>query len=352
MPKKMVWVSFGPPVLASLLALGACDDIADEGVLGPEEITRPAMSVTEAKSIRHEEAEFFALAEEIPGFGGYTFDEEGNLIAHIKDKTKDKEDKAKKLLDSALKKHSHALKQKHGKVKIKTGEYAFPELAAWRDQLSEQLLGAGLGAHSTDADEGLNRVVVEVVSSGVRETVRRKIAELGIPEGAVLVVEVDATGVEEPWVASRDSRPGYSHSDNTYAALRGGLPLYFTRDARLSYCTLGFFAKRSDGTLVSVTNSHCSRDQWDGPGDGTGYYADLDSNSSTGVTTLSSLVAWEIHDRGFHDYCPKLYNAIRWCRNADANLSEVYSEAPATAFGYIVRYARINPGSSDNSYYL
>jgi hypothetical protein len=68
------------------------------------------------------------------------------------------------------------------------------------------------------------------------------------------------------------------------------------------------------------------------------------------VNSLINAFGREIYDRGFHDYCGKWYNPLRWCRHADAMLFSVEGSMP-TAPGFIARPLRINPGSSNSDIY-
>lgn len=176
-------------VLGTALLAAACTDAEQQaGPTAPESSRSVALGAEpnslKANTVRPEEAEFFELVTEISGFGGYVFDGRGNLVAHVKE-PKDN-DKAKARLEPKLKEYkakAKALKNANGKVVILEGRYSFPELAAWRDLLTDSLLDVP-GVIFTDADEAQNRVVVGV-KGDVRTEVEHKIRTLGIPSEAV-----------------------------------------------------------------------------------------------------------------------------------------------------------------------
>jgi len=315
----------------------------------PSEPVAPAIRASAASAgmsaahVRPEEAEFFDLEREIPGFGGYSFDAQGNLVAYAKDLGPGARGAAMQRLGQVLNGRRGGLRGHHGTVLLKPGRFAFSELADWRDQLTDELLGKGLGVQSTDADEAQNRVVVEVRTPGGRAAVMRALAALHVPHDAVLVQDADS-------IAYEGSQPGgYLNGNLSSAPARGGLPVYWPHNGTYFLCTVGFYAMKGS-VEVGVTNSHCSNDEYDGPGDNTAYFFSASGDANN--FTLTNPLGHETDDRGFYDYCGKWYNPIRFCRRADANLFTVDATAPATAVGYIVRYTQVNPGSGSSGTYF
>jgi hypothetical protein len=137
--------------------------------------------------VRPGEAGFLALAERIPGFGGYAFDADGNLVAFIKGRTPGGDAGARVLLTRLLDRRRPGLGRQGGAVILRTAEFTFEELAAWRDQLTDSLLGRGLGVHSTDVDEASNRIRIGVAGTPGRSAVMQAAVQVGIPMTALMM---------------------------------------------------------------------------------------------------------------------------------------------------------------------
>lgn len=338
------------------MLVSGCDDLPSQPGLAPGTPSLLAATADQSE-VRLEEAEFFEIEREIPGFGGYAFDDNGDMLVHVKGVTKEKEGRVRQKLGAVLNQRRRGLKPGGGRIMVREGRFSFPELAEWRNQLTDALLGKGLGVRSTDADEFANQVVVAVAGDEARHTVRRKLLELDIPQSAVHIVEQDNMSNEGTAGAQAESRPGYVDSDDTYSASRGGLIIRYMDDGVTPFsghsyyrCTIGFFAYKN-GQQVGVSNSHCSEDMYSGGGDGTFYFRNIAYDYPfAGANSLINPFGREIHDRGFHDYCGKWYNPLRWCRHADAMLFSLEGSVQ-TAPGFIARPARINPGSSDSDVY-
>lgn len=346
--------------LIGLIWLAGCD-LPDAMPLNPHESSAKFAAATASKGhkIRGEEAGFFRVDKEVPGFGGYYFDEDGNLVAYAKELKKEKEDKLKQMLDPVLNTNKGRLKKSTGIVKVKRGDFSFPELAHWRDQLSDALLGRGMGVRLIDASESQNRVVVEVASAAAGQYVAAQMAQLSIPDSAVIVLEGDyAVFVPES--------PGtdFQYAVQDTIGLVGGDAIWDPYGQQWdpnskgpTRCTLGFVAHQ-DGKTVLVTDSHCSKD-WNSSGaDGTPFYTYYGVGGQ-----LYGKLGVETADRSFHDYCPAfslwglLPSLARWCRNADAALITYAPDAsaPPVGYGYIRRFLRTNPDADAyrySNYYL
>ncbi|MDA8020781.1 MAG: S1 family peptidase [Thermoanaerobaculia bacterium] len=186
--------------------------------------------------------EFVALAKELPGFGGFFFDEAGRVNVVLRDPSQ------KALFEDGLVDGFDKLSAR-GAVRVVAGRYGFDELAAWRNDLFDLL------AHPSvvylDVDERRNRVVVGIDrtevgrKSATRAGLKRSIAARQVPREAVTFVETDPV---RPAATLRDSfrpLPGGVRIQSDPPGLGG------------SICTMGFNAKRS-GVQGFVINSHCT----------------------------------------------------------------------------------------------
>jgi hypothetical protein len=321
-----------------LLVSGACSH--SDVVSPPDPDLQPAFrpSREQAMRARPGEAGFLALAEHIPGFGGYAFDAEGNLVAFIKGRTPGGDAAARVLLTRLLDRRRPGLGRQGGAVVVRTADFAFEELAAWRDQLTDSLLGRGLGVRSTDVDEASNRIRIGVAGSAGRSAVMRVALQVGIPVTALAIGD-EALAELEGAAPKLSSAPPLASHPSANGQFYGGMQITRQDGTQLRACTLGFYATIA-GTPVGVSNSHCSRDRDSNGGDGTMFY-----------NSAFSYRGPETHDRNHHDWCPTLFSPFRFCRNADAMLFRAEFGFPTPAFRRIIRYNVLNPASIQSATY-
>ncbi len=292
-----------PALGAGLALLGACRD-ADEPLLSPDGGVRAAAAAGAGVGrIRSEEAEFFALNAEIPGFGGYAYDADGNLVAFVKD-LKDA-GRAEARLQGRLQEFQGRSggHRKDGRVQVRQGRFSFPELAAWRDVLSDSVLGAVPGVVSVDADEARNRVAVGVTGDGPRGEVMRRLARWRIPgDGVVVELAGEAEEIGPSTDLALDAPAGSLRSGT--GALQAGRQItwYNWREAEWKVCTMGLTTTYG-GVPSVVTNSHCSPTR--ATVEGTQYHFQRDR-----------VVGVEVKDPGFGNNCD--WMVWQKCRSADA----------------------------------
>lgn len=320
-----------------LLVSGACSH--SDVVSPPDPDLQPAFRPSggeQAMRARPGEAGFLALAERIPGFGGYAFDADGNLVAFIKGRTPDGDAAARVLLTRLLDRRRPGLGRQGGAVIVRTADFAFEELAAWREMLTDSLLGRGLGVRSTDVDEASNRIRIGVAGSTGRSAVMRVAVQAGVPVTALAIGDEGLAEFEAE--ANVGSSPPLASHPSVNGLFLGGMMILRQEGISIKACTLGFYAKYA-GVTVGVSNSHCSRERDSNGGDGTLFY-----NSQFTYRGV------ETHDRS-HYWCPSLLSPGRHCRGADAMLFRAEMSAPSPAFRRIVRYTVLNPGSTVSTAY-
>lgn len=173
--------------------------------------------------------ELAQMAEEIPGFGGLYYDEEGFPNVYVK--------------DVAGAAHLKALGPD---VRIHEGEYDFRQLRQWKDALVNVLSRPEVVM--VDADEATNRVRIGInrEAGGMQKslrTVRSLVQRTGVPARAVVIEQVD---------------PIYNLATlrDRVRPVPGGVQIAFNS----FLCTKGFGANRA-GVAGFVTNSHCSGGQ-------------------------------------------------------------------------------------------
>lgn len=202
-----------------------------------------------------------AIAQRVPGFGGFFFDEAGRPTVYLRDA---REAPAGRAAAAGLLAGRRAGRGPTARaagpddVQVRPGAYDFAQLLSWKHALRGAL---GIpGVVFLDADERQNRVHVGIERGADAAAVRKLAARLGIPEAAVTVSEVEPF---RPMATLRDYvRP-----------TAGGLQIAFSG----YLCTLGFNNYRG-GTLGFATNSHCTNVQ--GGVENTSYYQPSTSSST------------------------------------------------------------------------
>ena len=235
--------------------------------------------------------ELAQMADEIPGFGGLFYDEEG--FPHVF------------LTDVGRAPQVNALGPA---VRIHQGQFDFRQLRQWKDSLVDVL--ALPGVVLLDADESRNRVRIGLDKEAGAEknlgAVRAALAKSGVPPAAVVFEEVDPI---HNLATLRDRvRP-----------VPGGVQIAFNN----FLCTKGFGANRA-GVAGFVTNSHCSGTQ--GGVQNTVMYQNTNSSSNRiGIETVDPT-----YFTG--GSCP----VLRRCRRSDSAFAR-YDSSSLREFGRIAR---------------
>jgi hypothetical protein len=277
---------------------------------------------------RPHEDRLLGLAQQIPGFGGFSFDSLGNLHVFLTDTTK--ASGARELLTPILASRSKGRRDRlaqRPEIVVHVGQFDFPTLRSWHDSLSMRVLALD-GAVYTDISENRNRIVIGIDRQNAsvgRSNVQQALARLHVPPGMVDLVETVGfvmdtkratcnpcapgskdTGPQSSatfsgatlygFVSGEHPRgygpsmdatsniqfaPGPKHQpaapssastlSDRLRPLEGGLETDYYRQSDNSYhgCTLGFLAYRNQQRVL-ITASHCSSEF--GAPDGTGYY--------------------------------------------------------------------------------
>lgn len=217
-------------------------------------------------SVQSEEAlartldrELAYISEVVPGFGGMYLDDE-NGIMHVYVKNPGNGNGPSKGLTTAIQSASPKARfsalaklqvyTDRGRIEIHDGEYSFDRLAEWKQDAMALFEGSS-PVLSIDANEGENRVVVGVETATVPDRLRDRLAQIGVPEGAVKF-ETN----QGPVTPLKDLR-------DKFRPLRGGIQIRLG-SAFGSECTLGWDVHfQVDGQNIPgfLTNSHCTDDR-------------------------------------------------------------------------------------------
>jgi len=254
------------------------------------------------------------IAEQVPGFGGLFYDENGQLTMYVTGAEPGVQQMTEARISAVLGTDNQFAAA--GPVRVVTGQYDFLQLKGWHERMSKDVLGVA-GVVLVDVDERSNRLRVGVEKPEQQAAVKDQIAKLGIPEAAINVEVTEPISFASHTLRSR-VRP-----------LQGGLQINFGNFV----CTLGFLAVRS-GVQGMVTNSHCTNIQ--GGVENTIYH----QASASGTTNR---IALEIRDPAYFtgSGCP----AGRRCRYSDTSFARIpHPSGPSVTInqGYIARTTALN----------
>jgi hypothetical protein len=245
-----------------------------------------------------------ALTQEVPGFGGFYIDDDGNLHAYLLD------NKQRGLAQAALARvlaerqrdytETERRLRTRNDIVIHQGQFTFLQLADWRNQI-EDFTTTVKGVVWVGLDEHVNRVAIGVDRTrpaAAEALVARKLADLAIPHEVVTFELADPVSVQEeceptaldcqefctlnpddpscqpdPCTLDPDSctdpgtiypeDPTFSYAPapaktlgSAFDRMFGGIRIQNPNAGRR--CTLGF-PMYYDGRLGFVTNSHCTK---------------------------------------------------------------------------------------------
>lgn len=312
---------------AGTMLLAACKDHPTESPLTapqPEARASAASALPEQvpNHVRPAEKAFRDLARQVPAFGGFYFNESGELVAQVTDLGRGASMRA------ALVPFLQQLAAERGnpngrlpEIVLRKADYSFAQLSDWRHRIEGPVFALE-AVVLIDLDERENRLFIGLADESGRAEAEAKLREVGVP---LEVVRIAVVGEATPQAtranaAAAVTSVGCGHLQDYCRPLIGGYQIAFARDggAPNNGCTLGFTAL-SGGQPRFITNAHCSDDEWNL--ESTVYYQ---SSAYNGVGK-------EVADpRGWS--CDFLYT---WkCRYSDANLVQPSVE---TEVGYIAR---------------
>jgi hypothetical protein len=217
------------------------------------------------------DGKFVALAQALPGFGGYYYDDDGNLnvwMTYAADEI---------LLRSVLSDFVRASptdfaasdRMEYSPIIIHRGEFDFPQLDEWRTRIGAHHIA---GMLRLDTDEIKNRIVVGVADISFADTVEELLEKLAIPRQAV---EID---VVEPIELATDIRQlvrpvvGGVRIDFGTSFCSLGVNAYYSHSPQVPNLTHGFFTASHcgqrgviDGTVFYQGEQRIGAEMWEPP---------------------------------------------------------------------------------------
>lgn len=190
---------------------------------------------------------FVELARQVPTFGGFFVDSNGDLVAYLTDPAH--ENALRPLMQPVLQAAiANRATAEGARIMVRPARYAFPQLRLWRDRLTDSVLSTP-GITFLDLNERENRVVIGIHDNGARFALERVILALGVPQEAV-VLRPAGRNVQDSGETLRDLvRPVIGGLQNNFVTSSGQVPTV--------PCTISFNADWN-GHRVWLTNSHCT----------------------------------------------------------------------------------------------
>lgn len=270
--------------------------------------------------------EFAHIArEEIPGFGGYFIDSNGELNVYLKEPARSGEalDMLKRVWSARG--LGRGLHVDFARAQVRPAKYDFVQLKSWRET-ARAVLGLS-GVVTLDVDEARNKVVIGVSSARGRMDVTRAVRWLDIPADAVVVQDENPIRVFQTEIVD-DQGGGGGGSSSTlksyFRPLIGGFEITFPRNGLNFGCALGVNARDGSGRNGFLTASHCTETQ--GGLEYTSYFQGGDfigtEANDPKYTTAPSFNGHE---------CPPKFT----CRHSDAAFA--LHQTPSYSFGYIAK---------------
>ncbi len=249
-----------------------------------------------------------ALARQVPGFGGFFFDQQGQPTVYLKEE--DRRPTAERVLGPYLSLHG----LRRASLRVRRADFDWASLERWQGEASAEALSMR-GTVFVDADESRNRLTIGVERGTSAAQVRAAVARRGVPASALIVEEV------EPVTLAATLR-------NRIRPVPGGVQINFPG----FLCTLGFNATRS-GQRSFITNSHCTNVQ--GGTEATPFWQPTQAAAPAQIAT-------EAQDPGYGQIagCPMQ----RRCRRSDAARAR-YASGTGSQLGRIAR----TTGANNNS---
>lgn len=230
--------------LLLLALLPACDSA---GSGGPDDPTQKGVNIDTETSAGIND-KFAEVAQEIPDFGGFFFNSDGQPVVYLRDPAPERADEVRTALQNVFGENIFSQADNPRRtvsdpeLQLREGRYRMEELLAWYDRLPEVLDVEG--TVFIDLHEQANSLTVGVQSleqSGPQ--VEETLQQIDVPREAVEIVQADLPSPENHGLRS-DLRP-----------TRGGVEI--GQAGSNTVCTMGFNASYQ-GDFGFFTNSHCT----------------------------------------------------------------------------------------------
>ncbi|MGQ0703203.1 MAG: hypothetical protein ACT4PM_08745 [Gemmatimonadales bacterium] len=307
--------------LAAPLAMALGLVLACQDAPTPPHTTIPISASLQATAA-DEVPDQLAVAQAVPGFGGYYINENGAPTVWLTDPSRRAQAAA------ALAGFLESFGWTEADLVVRQAQYDWIQLDAWYREAWPRVLTLQ-GAVSTDMDEGKNRLRFTGLDASVLTNITSTLTSLGIPREAA-VIELRGP-VQQLLALTSKVRPPYGGYQIQFFATPAS-PLVFV-------CTLGFNVVWS-GINSFITNSHCSNVQG-GITVRTDYYQ---ATRGGAIPNPDNFIAFEVQDPEYTaEPCP----LGRRCRYSDAARAQ-YGAGQSFLLGRIARTTLRNDALAAN----
>ena len=306
-------------VLPVVLLAMACSDLSGpaSGAVPPDRLA--SMSAVSQDSTPSQ----LAVADAVPGFGGYFLDESGAPTVYLTDASQ------RPAAEQALAAFLESREFTAADLRVRQAQYSYAQLDSWYRAARNSVFSVA-GIATGDVDEASNTLRFGVTDAGAVAEVQAALAQVGVPTDAAVVQQ----------------RPAIVAMNTLRSRVRpiiGGLQInFFPTPPGLHpgslLCTLGFNAIK-DGVGSFITNSHCSNVEG-GTETPTDYYqATRSAVSPNFIATEADDPHWTI---GTSLDCPPPFA----CRYSDAARAR-YAPGIEFTLGRIARVDEVTTSLSD-----
>jgi hypothetical protein len=331
------WKSRNLLVAASALCIFAagCDKDVPERAVG---VTRPvnaAISASNPRRVRPDEAEFAELAQGAPHTAGFFLAPGGAVVIQS---VRAEEDGVARAFGHAVigRINAQMRRQLVNSVVIRRARYTFGELARARDWAFDHLFDQSRGVHSLDLDEARNRVTLGVTNTTAGQSLdalRAEIVAAGF-DTAMFALQVEAAPSTQAYrrLAPAPFRVA-STLESQVDTLAGGIIWGKTGGG---VCSIGAVVDYNS-TRGFITASHCTSAKWE---------LSVPGDTAKQPYGTSWAIGVETADPG--------YGTCYWplpmrCRSSDAAFFTTFGNV-ATPRGLIARTTyRRGPGQGSGS---
>ena len=308
---------------AGVLLWAGCLDVQP-----PTDPGGPGLTASVATLAQDEAPDQLAVAQAVPGFGGYFIASNGSPTVYLTDPSRRPE------AEQALAGFLASFGWTAADLQVRQASYSYQQLHGWY-QLSWRSVLSLSGAVTGDIDESRNRLRFTGLNASALTGIASTLTGLGVPSAATVV---ELRGPVRQVASLRDKvRPPH-----------GGYQIQFfpVPSPLVLVCTLGFNAVRG-GVNSFITNSHCSNVQGGTTPLPTDYYQ---ATRGGVIPVADNYIAFEADDPQYTSggECPLL----RRCRTADASRAQ-YGAGQVFSIGRIARTALLNSvlATEDTAYF-
>jgi hypothetical protein len=218
------------------------------------------------------DGKFLSLTMQVPGFGGYFFDANGDLNVYLT--ALGSEAAARAVFSEVARNRPEPWVHpwsRQAEILVRRGDFDFLQLSDWRSRM-RKVFGMP-GVQFLDIDESRNRVVIGVTEATAEGRVRAVAEDVGVPREGILVEAVApghlATTLQE------NVRPvvGGLEVDSNHVCTLGVNVLYTNLANGVPVGTPGFYTashcsdvqSSTEGTVFSQGGTRIGYEMWDPP---------------------------------------------------------------------------------------